>query len=197
MKPVTRRIACRSWLLLLALALLAMPAAAETFTVELTNGTSFVTRYQPQEAGWDANLVLLMTEHGNWIAVPRQDIVNVKSSTESEGFGRLINTTTIDLGWAPNDNPLPETEQAQTPLDVLQNLLQQERPVYDQHQFVSPSEAGGGLPLGYATGLGGGGAALVPFGGDFGGGAGGGAAGGSAAPGGGAPVTTGGGGVQQ
>lgn len=157
MRTLSRSIA----LLALTAVLAASPAVAETFTVELANGTSFTTRYRPQEASWDAGMILFLTEHGNWIALPRESIADVVSLTELRGFGKLIDATTIDLGFAANDAPLPDEEGAQTPLDVLQNLLEQ-RPVYDQQQGVRPREAGGGIPV--DSGLLGGGN-IIPFGG--------------------------------
>lgn len=152
-------------LILLAVVLATAPAAAETFTLKLSNGTSFLTRYQPQEASWDPGMVLILTEQGNWIGIPRETITEVTAATEVKGFGKLINTTTILLGYAPNDAALPDEEPTQTPFDLLRSMLEQQ-PVYDQEQFVSPREAGGGLPVGYATGVGGGGGVVpVPLGG--------------------------------
>lgn len=150
-------------LVLLAVGLLTAPAVAETFTVTLTNGNTFETRYRPQEASWDAAQVMMMTDQGNWIALPKEDIVEVVAETESKGFGKVIDTTTIDLGIAPNDQPLPDEQEAPSELDVLQQLLQRPERNYDVPQFVSPGEAGqGGLPVGYGAGIGSGGTTLVP-----------------------------------
>jgi hypothetical protein len=102
-------------------------------------------------------MVMILTDMGNWIAVPRADIVHAAPETETRGFGKVINTTTIDLGYAPNDAPLPEVQEGGlgAELDRLQQLLQGERRTYDQQQFVSPGQAGrGGLPLGFASGTG-------------------------------------------
>jgi hypothetical protein len=145
----------------LALLVAALPAAAETFTVTLNSGQSFTTRYEPQEASWDSNTILLLTDVGNWMAVSRADIEKITEETASKGFGLRINPTTIVFGWAPNDKPLPEeggaTQAAPSPFEQMLNRS------YDLHQFVEPSDAGGGgLPVynygfSYSGGGGGGG----------------------------------------
>lgn len=148
-------------------ALVALPALAETFTVKLKNGSSFATRYRPQEASWDPGTVMLLTDFGHWIALPRADIETVESELESRGFGKYINTTTIDLGIAPNDLPSPGEAEETTPLQQLQNMLQQQpQKSYDIQQFVDPGQAGqGGLPVGYGSGIGGGaGTAFIQMG---------------------------------
>lgn len=90
-------------LALLAAALPAAPAGAEIFRVNLHNGTTMETSYQPQEASWDAGLVLLQTEVGNWVGVRRDEIESVTSEAPLRGYGVRINTTTVLLGDAPND----------------------------------------------------------------------------------------------
>ncbi|MEM9556978.1 MAG: hypothetical protein AAGC60_22160 [Acidobacteriota bacterium] len=97
-----RPLALRCLLALLA-ALLAMPAFGGIFTVTLDNGTTFETRYRPVEAEWDDDVALLMTDQGNWIALRKDEIVDVISETEESGFGYQVNTTTIFLGFTPND----------------------------------------------------------------------------------------------
>lgn len=147
-----RRLAPSALLVILAVGLLAAPVAAEIFTVTLTNGTTIQTRFQPREADWSPDHVLILTEVGNQIALPRVDIVEVAARTEQLGFGKVIDTKTVDLGLAPNDAPVPEEGEGPSDFDRLQRLLQQDRIDYDQRQFVSPSEAGGGLPVGYGVG---------------------------------------------
>lgn len=142
------------------LVLVALPARAETYTVELANGTSFETRYRPKEAAWDEDKIILLTDVGNWIAVDRTDIVSLDIATESKGFGKVIDIHTIALGWAPNDAPAQDPEEALDPATRLLNYLQAQqanRPDYTVQQFVEPGEAGGstgGLPVGGYTGLG-------------------------------------------
>lgn len=90
-------------LALLAAALPAAPAGAEIFRVHLHNGTTMETSYQPQQASWDAGMVLLQTEVGNWVGVRRDEIESVTSEAPLRGYGVRINTTTVLLGDAPND----------------------------------------------------------------------------------------------
>jgi hypothetical protein len=97
----------RVWPLLLALALLAMPASAEVFYVTLTNGSVIETARQPQQASWDPDLVLLLTEVGNWVGFPKEEIQQIREEDPTEGFGVRISDTAIALGWAPNDLPDP------------------------------------------------------------------------------------------
>ncbi len=155
---------------------LATPLAAEIFHVELTDGHVFDTRYKPEEASWDSTVVLLLTDTGNWIAVPKAEIADITTETENKGFGKVIDTTTVLLGWAANDAPLPEDETQFSAVERLQQLFsqQQQRQDFTVEQFVDPSEAGrGGLPaygatppdfnyLGDLRGLGGGVAAPAP-----------------------------------
>jgi len=151
-------------LIVLVVALVALPALAETFTLKLKNGSELVTRYRPQEASWDPDMVMMMTDFGHWVAFPRADIEEVVSDFEARGFGKVIDTTTIDLGIAPNDLPVPGEEQQPTSLEQLQSLMQQNQRSYDIQQFVSPGQAGrtgGGLPVGYGSGIGGGGGGPV------------------------------------
>lgn len=145
-------------LVVLACASVAGPAAAaDILTVTLTNGQSFETRYHPREADWDPNMVMVMTDMGNWIGIPRQDIASVISETEAQGYGTVIDSVTVDLGWSANDAPVPgEVDAATAQIQALQNLLENSAPPQstDTVQFVSPGLAGrtGGLPVGFSTG---------------------------------------------
>lgn len=151
-------------LVALAVVLVALPVAAETFTLKLKNGNSFETRYRPQVASWDPDMVMMLTDHGHWIALPRAEVEEVISDFEQRGFGKIIDTTTIDLGIAPNDQPTPEDAQGPTALEQLQSVLQQQERSYDIQQFVSPGQAGqtgGGLPVGFGAGIGSGGGPVI------------------------------------
>ncbi len=121
-----------------ALALLAGPALAETYTVSLRGGGTILTRYQPQEASWDRNMILVLSDVGNWAALPRQDITSIKSDALNRGFGRRVDATTVVLGWSANDYD-------ETTAGGAQNLGPPERS-YDQNQFVDPEDLRGGLP---------------------------------------------------
>lgn len=135
----------------LALVVAVAPAAAEIYTVKLANGNEFDTQYRPKEAGWDSDVILLLSDVGNWIAVERADIVEVEVATEREGFGKVIDTHTVALGWAPNDAPTDNPEESLDPMTQLFNFLAAERADqrdYSVQQFVEPSETGqGGLPV--------------------------------------------------
>ena len=149
--------AARVLALAAAAALLAVPAAATTWIVELVNGNRFESRYQPEESSWDPTQVLLLTEQGNLIALDRAEIVRVSADVEDRGFGTVIDTKTVSLGILPNDADVPDPagEQLST-AEVLQRFLDQQQsrpaPDYTVQQFVDPVEAGGGgLPVGFAT----------------------------------------------
>lgn len=78
-------------------------ASAALFTVTMSNGTSFETRYRPMEADWDDSKVMIRTDTGNFIAIAKSEIVGVESDVETSGFGYQVNATTKFLGWSPND----------------------------------------------------------------------------------------------
>lgn len=150
-------------LALSALALLAAPAGAESFQVTLTDGSGFETRYQPQEASWDPSLVLFLTEFGNWIGLAKDSIASVVSDLDDTGFGTRIDSTTISLGFAPNDMAIPEDQQvvagqaapgspaaasaaaANAQNALLEAYLQQRaaEQSYSIQQFVEPNETQG------------------------------------------------------
>lgn len=148
----------RRSLVLIVLALLALPAlaSAEVYTVTLTNGSVLETAYQPQEAGFDRNLVLLMTDVGNWIGVRKDEIESVRSDAELGGYGKVIEKNTILLGWSANDAADPDAKaegQGNSRTDpalsataqALQNLYDQRQAEqnYSIKQFVQPNETQG------------------------------------------------------
>ncbi len=91
----------------IVMALLAVAAAtaahADYYVVTMTNGTTFQTRYKPLPAGWDDNIVLLNSDRGNWIGLRSDEIAEIASHAETTGFGYQLNTTTLFVGWMPND----------------------------------------------------------------------------------------------
>lgn len=158
----------RRALVALALALLvAAPAAAEVYFIELADGNRFESRYQPEEASWDNDMLLLLTEYGTWIALPKAEVASITTDTESKGFGTVVDTTTVILGFAANDAPAPGDETQLSEVDRLQQLIQSQQPQnFTVEQFVEPGQAGGttgGLPalgaqgstINYVGGLGG------------------------------------------
>jgi hypothetical protein len=96
-------------LLVFALCVLpAVPASAEVFHVTLANGSVVDTAYQPQQASWDPDMVLLLTDTGNWVGFHKDEIDNIRAEDPAQGFGIRISDKTIALGLAPNDLPVPE-----------------------------------------------------------------------------------------
>jgi len=133
-------------------------AMAEVYTVTLHNGNTFLAKYRPQDASYDPSYIVFVTDVGNLISLHKDDVADVVSETESRGFGVVIDTTTILIGELPNDTPTEEqalkameARQAQTGfrLPAQAGLATQ--------QFAEPSSvggsAGGGLPVGFATGF--------------------------------------------
>jgi hypothetical protein len=138
-------------LVVFATVLLAAPATAEIYTITLANGTEFETRYRPKEADWDENMIMVLTDVGNWIAIEKGDIVSVITETDNKGFGKVIDTHTVAIGWAANDAPEETAEEMADPMSRLLSYLSAQdanRPDYSVDQFVEPGEAGmGGLPV--------------------------------------------------
>jgi hypothetical protein len=136
-------------LLALCSALAVAPASAEVFTLTLTNGSTFDSRYQPRQAIWDATMIEFLTETGNWMALPKSLVSDIAAASETKGFGRVIDTTTVDLGFAPNDMPTEDAAAGNAAGDLPQVLERS----YDQQQFVEPGSMGGGIPVGNVTGF--------------------------------------------
>lgn len=126
----------RAFLFLLAAALIAGPAAAELYTLHLKNGTLISSRQQPQYATWDKNIILVLTDVGNWSAIEAAEVEKVETETQVRGFALRLNANTIFLGWSANDGRG----------DKGGVILPPEARNYDQQQFVDPSQAGGGFP---------------------------------------------------
>lgn len=149
----TARFACILTLLLSVSSV----ATAETFTVTLDNGNTILSRYQPKISQPDEDKVTLLTERGNWISLPSERVVKVISNTESRGFGKVINTTTISLGLSPNEGA-PDTEVPVDPTTALINYLAAEKAGsqqdYSVQQFVNTESAGaGGFPSTFGAGI--------------------------------------------
>ena len=143
--------------LLGALALVAaLPAVADYHTIKLKNGNQFDTLYRPRLATEGGDKVLVATEMGNWISLSMDIIESVTSHIESRGFGKVINTTTILIGTAPNDAEVPGAQaEALDPATRLLNYLEnQQRPQqaapFNVQQFAEPNSVGG-MPLGFTN----------------------------------------------
>lgn len=153
----------RVWPLLLVLALFAAPASADVYYVTLTNGNVIQTAHQPQQASWDPNMVLLLTEVGNWIGFPKDQIQGVRVEDPTQGYGIKISDKAIALGRSPNDLPTSEdatksrAEQIADRYIALQERqmqLLEERRNYSVQQFVEPGSSAGIPLISYGAGSG-------------------------------------------
>src|SRR6185369_9471374 len=139
-----------------------LPVGAEVFRVTLNNGQIFETDYQPQEASWDASMVLLLDDVGNWVGVSKADVQQVATVSETGAYGIMISKNTFELGVSAND---AEAEEAAllaanggqpgqggkpsaleaTQLQLAQVELQQKQSDknYGVKQFVEPGQTQG------------------------------------------------------
>ena len=147
---MTRR--TTSWIALLLLAG-AGAATAGTFTVTLTNGTTFDSRYRPVEAEWDDSIVLIHTDRGNPIALKKDELADVTSSVEESGFGYQVDTTTLFVGWSPLDPVEEEGEGEGGRRPDRGPVFEPPPPDFTLQQFVNP-DATGAAPLPAYTGYG-------------------------------------------
>ncbi len=143
-----RRTARSTALRLTVLALLAVAAAAtvhaDYYTVTLTNGTSFQTRYKPVPAEWDDNVMMISTDRGNWVGLLADEIADVTSHAEATGFGYQLDTTTLFVGWSPNE-AMQEGEEGEGGDDSLdlEAMFPEPEPTNVLEQFVDIPSGGG------------------------------------------------------
>jgi hypothetical protein len=146
--------------LLLSLTLLAVPAAADVFHVTLRNGTEIETSRQPEQASWDPSMVLLLTEVGNWVGFPKDEIESIRADDPTSGYGVRINDNVIALGWSPNDLPA-EAEGGRNEInDRITNIAERMLELTERQQRYSidqgvQTEQSQGIPAsfgGYAGG---------------------------------------------
>jgi hypothetical protein len=133
-------------LVLTVLTLLSAAAAsAGTFTVTLTNGATFETRYRPATADWDDTLVLLATDRGNRIALQKSEIADVTSSVEESGFGYQVDTTTLFVGWTPQTDVEGEEGEGGTGQQggAQGQAFEQAPQSFSIQQFVNPGDTTG------------------------------------------------------
>ena len=130
-------------LVLLSL-LVAIPAVAGVYRVHLKNGNVFETRYQPKVAEWDENKVVFLTDMANRITLHKDDIADITAIAQVKGFGTVIDTTTIVLGWAPNDLPTDEAPSPEAQFQQYLDSLRAAQPENTVQQFVNSEQAGGG-----------------------------------------------------
>ncbi len=137
-------------LAVLALAV-SLPAAGAIYTVQLKNGTTIDTRYQPVQSPTDADKLMLLTSFGNWISLPKDAVTTVTTDLESRGFGLVVNTTTILIGMSLNDaaDAGATLDPAAAYLEYVQQRDAAATP-YSVPQFVN-TEATGGIPLSFVS----------------------------------------------
>ncbi|HEX7183590.1 MAG TPA: hypothetical protein VF756_17275 [Thermoanaerobaculia bacterium] len=158
----------RVWMSLLALSLLAVPASAALFRVTLNNGTVIESAYQPQEASWDPDMVLLLTDAGNWIGLAKADVRTVEEDVQSTGYSIRLGQNTYELGLSANDvadpmayalaageagadaNVDPRLLMMQRMMEQQQAEIQarQQQQNYTIQQFVEPGQTMG-IPSGF------------------------------------------------
>lgn len=147
-------------LLVLAIALLAAPNVwAERFVVTMENGTTFETLRQPRTASWDSGVLMVLTDAGNWIGLEANQVAKVRARSEEQGFGRVIDAKTIEIGVlandAPTDEELEEEAANQDPflaaLERIEELSRPpEQPQTTVEQFVNPEDTLG-VPTSYGN----------------------------------------------
>ncbi len=93
----------RAIVIALAALLCAATVHASGFSVLLKSGQTFETRYPPVDAEWSADVSMILTDQGNWIALDKADISEVTSEVESAGIGERIGPATVIVGWGYND----------------------------------------------------------------------------------------------
>ena len=135
-------------LLVVGLLVAALPAAAEVYTIRLSNGTTFESRYQPKQAAWDPTFVTFVNETGNEIALPQSLVAEVAAQSETKGYGRVLDTTTVDLGFMPND--LDQSQRVMREQALL-NPEGQLAAGAGNGQFVEPGQIGSGIPIGFSA----------------------------------------------
>lgn len=158
-----RRSLARVWPSLLAFSLLAVPAGAEVYRVTLNNGQIFESAYQPQEASWDASMVLMLDDVGNWIGVSKADVQHVDAVDETGAYGVFISKNTYDIGISANDlaeaeaalaaaGPTGQAGAEAAKVQALQAIVQQQQTEmhqrqadqrYSVQQFVEPNSTQG------------------------------------------------------
>ena len=143
----------RNLIVLALLTVLAVPASADLFTVTLTNGATFETRYQPIQSVIDEGKLQFLTDTGNWITLKKDIVASIASETESKGFGIVIDTQTIALGWDPTSIQAAEDSQEgeDSTAQLLRYLVAQDQaqappPPFSNELVVEPSDVGG-IPI--------------------------------------------------
>jgi hypothetical protein len=135
---------------LAAIALLAFasaPADAQAYRITLKNGNTFVAKYEPEQASFDSTKMIIFTDVGNRIALSQDDIEEVTIDIENRGFGKMIDNTTIVVGYSANDAPGGEIGEDGEPV-ADGTLMQVPTPMSYQPTLFGASYPAPGFPEG-------------------------------------------------
>ncbi len=133
-----------------------LPALGAVYQVELTSGSKFESRYRPTQSASDDNKILLLTETGNWIALPKDAVKSITTDTETRGFGTVLDDQTIALGFTAGGASVTVTDgegeaAAEDPTTRLINFLREQNqtpaPVVYNNDLVVEPEQSGGIPV--------------------------------------------------
>lgn len=140
-----------SLVLALAFVCSAPAAVAEIYHVRLENGQRIESRYPPEEASWDSGMLILHSETGNWVGVPRAEVLEITIETELRGHGQRIDATTIFMGRTANAAPIQTDEDVDPTTQLLRSIYEQgqQQQNHTIEQFVEPDATGGGIPVGF------------------------------------------------
>ena len=131
--------------ILMAMVLLvAASAGARNYRVNLHNGHSFMSRYEPFDADFDESVLMFLGDRGNWIGIPKVEVESVESLIQTLGRGTVIDAVTILVGMFANDKPTPEEEAAMAAEAANQPVAIN----YSMPLFSEP-DATGGIPLSF------------------------------------------------
>ena len=142
------------------------PAAGESCTVFLVNGTELESRYAPRVSAANPAKLELLTDLGNPISLDRSYVREIRCVTAGSGSDRTLDTRPRYVGRAPNDRPTGEagtspTGDASLTTAILDHLVQRRLDALESslrrsqantvRQFADPPVAGTpggtGLPL--------------------------------------------------
>ena len=135
-----------------ALSFLSAPLLAEVYTIRLKSGNEFISKYEPRQAWYSEEKLLIMTTTGNIVALEKADIDEVFSTTEAQGFGVIIDTNTILVGTRPNDAPVLDDAAINQAIDRASQLRALQGPAGSapvNNPLFSEPNRGGGLPVGF------------------------------------------------
>jgi hypothetical protein len=121
------------------------PLAAVQYTITLTNGTTFESRYKPLDAEYDAQKIFFIDGAGNIVSLAKSDVATIEADTASKGYGHMLDDTAMAFGWAPNDkgeyNPneaIATSEEAAAPEEPIYNVNETPaQPIF----YTVPSDA--------------------------------------------------------